>query len=394
MGLFDDLRKLSEQARRFQPHIKGEEATKHALVLPVLQVLGYNIHDPTEIKPEYVADFATRGKEKVDYLIMAKGEPAIFVECKAVDAAVEAHDGQLKKYFNSTPSVKLAIITNGIHWRFFTDLRLQHIMDDNPFLEINILNVTERTAGLLEPFTRFRFNSGGIRQLAEEAISLEKITGLINGILSKPSDSFVRYIVKELDLVGGMVNAGVIARFEPIVKKSIETALLEMVTKPIREMQEPVPDVSPQLAPGSTSVPNTTPAPLSMSAENPNIVTTTEELAIFEAVKRICSESSSKIPVVYKDGTNYFTINLGPERSWFLRLYTGSRRKSFVVRLAPSKVESIVKGFTPEPIASQPTWARIEFGANSDVERLRPLILRAYEEAAQKQSGVQADSSE
>ena len=109
MGLYEDLRNLAEQIKKRQAHVKGEEATKQALVLPFLQVLGFDIYDPTEVKPEYIADFAKKKSggqfEKIDYAITLKGEPAIFVECKAVDVAVEDHDGQLARYFNSTPSV-------------------------------------------------------------------------------------------------------------------------------------------------------------------------------------------------------------------------------------------------------------------------------------------------
>lgn len=97
-------------------------------MLPFLQVLGFDIYDPTEVKPEYIADFAKKKSggqfEKIDYAITLKGESAIFVECKAVDVAVEDHDGQLARYFNSTPSVKLGVLATGIQYRFFTDVRL------------------------------------------------------------------------------------------------------------------------------------------------------------------------------------------------------------------------------------------------------------------------------
>lgn len=388
MGLFEDLRKLSEQFKQYLGHVKGEEQTKHVFVQPFLQVLGYNAANPLEVKAEYTADFATRRSsgqlEKVDYLLLVKGVPAIFVECKAVDKPVEAHDGQLKKYFNSTPSVRLAVITNGLQWRFFTDIDKENIMDEVPFLEVNMLNVTERAASLLEPLTKAQFDSAKVTPYAEDTIALVKATGFFHDLLREPSQNFVEFVIRELKLVGDKkLYKSDIVRFEPIIKKSIETALLEMVTKPIKQMQEEAP---------APPAPAPAPQPVVQNAKpsqaGPNIVTTEEELAIFDIVKKICADSPAKVPVVYKDGANYFAINLGPETSWFLRLYAGTYQKSFIVRMAPAKAEPLVKdlGFTTEAITDQPGQVKVKFGKAADVERLRPLILQAYEAAAAQQN--------
>jgi predicted type IV restriction endonuclease len=107
MALLDNIRRLSEQVRKRQPHTRGEEGTKNALILPFLGALGYDIFDPTEVQPEYIADFAKKRPggpaEKVDYAIRLNGVPAMFFECKAADADPTYHGGQLSRYFNSTP---------------------------------------------------------------------------------------------------------------------------------------------------------------------------------------------------------------------------------------------------------------------------------------------------
>ena len=387
MGLFEDLRNLSELFKKRKEHIKGEEATKHALVLPFLQTLGYDVYDPTEVRPEFIADFAKKkanGRfEKVDYLIQIKGEPAILVECKAIDAVVDAHDGQLRSYFNAVTSVRLAIVTNGLLYRFFTDLKLQNIMDDDPFLEFNMLQFSERAAGLIVPFTKARFNSGAIKPHAEEVISLSKITDFVNELLRNPSEAFVKLIISELNLVGDRrVNANVVARFEPIVKKAIKAALLDIVTKPIQQMQEPQQPTlpaAPQEPPAAS--PPLPPAPLSPPAlaQDPGIITTPEEREIFEVIKGICADSPSKGTVQYKDAVNFFAINLGPVRSWFIRLYTGVRRKkSLLVRLPAVLAEPLAKGFQLE---SEPEGTRVYFNTTADLEKLRSLIVRCYEDA-------------
>lgn len=425
MGLFEDLRNLSEQIKKRQAHVKGEEATKQALVLPFLQILGFDIYDPTEVKPEYVADFAKKKSsgqfEKIDYSIYIKGEPAIFVECKAVDVAVEDHDGQLARYFNSTPSVKLAILTNGLQYRFFTDLRAINIMDPTPFLEFNVLRVTEREAELVKPFTKENFNSAIIQRHAEEVISLEKVTALVNELLRNPSDNFIRFILGELELVGGRVTANVISRFEPIIKKSIQTALLGMMTKSIQQEISPAP-VAPMSVPTSPEpipvrstgekvaaaqpvapVPARAASPVQPAAQTSEaaastkdgtIVTTEEELEVFRAISRICGQSAAKVPLKYKDGTNFFAINLGPVRTWFLRLFAGSRRKSLVARVPSVQAESLARGFQVEAIPENPDKSRIYFTSVADVEKLQPLILRAYEDAVRRQASGSSDGEE
>lgn len=157
MGLFEDLRQLSEQVKKRQGHITGEEATKQALVLPFLQALGYDVYDPQEVRPEYIADFAKRKSsgqfEKIDYALYVKGELGIFVECKPIGSKPEDHDGQLARYFNATPSVRVGVLTNGLCYRFFTDLQAPNLMDSEPFLEFSILSVSERDADMVKAFT-------------------------------------------------------------------------------------------------------------------------------------------------------------------------------------------------------------------------------------------------
>lgn len=420
MGLFEDLRNLSEQIKKRQAHVKGEEATKQALVLPLLQVLGFDIYDPTEVKPEYIADFAKKKSsgqfEKIDYAIYIKNEPAIFVECKAIDVAVEDHDGQLARYFNSTPSVKLAVITNGLQYRFFTDLRATNIMDPTPFLEFSTLRVTEREAELIKPFTKDNFNSAIIQRHAEEVISLEKVTVLVNELLRNPSENFIRFILSELELVGGRVTANVVTRFEPIIKKSIQTALLGMMTKSIQQ------EISPESLPPPTPVVAQEPSPSRILSDKalptvepvtkapsqaakpgssalldadgitaPGAETTEEEKEIFLAVKGICEQSPIKQPVKYKDSINFLAINLGPVRSWFLRLVTNGRRKFLLTRLPVSLASRLAAGFQVEEVAEAVIKSRVYFSTTADIGKLRALILHAYEEAARK---LQAGSSD
>jgi predicted type IV restriction endonuclease len=402
MGLNEDLRQLSEQVKKRQAFIKGEEATKQALILPFLQVLGYDIYDPTETQPEYVADFAKkRGGvlEKVDYALHLKGQPAIFIECKAADAVPEDHDGQLARYFNATPSVRIGIVTNGIRYRFFTDLQAQNMMDSTPFMELNILSFTDRDVELLRPFTKEAFNSESIQGHAEEIIFVGKVTALINELLRNPSESFVRFLLAEVQLVSGRVTKNVVERFIPIVKKAIQTTLLDMMTKSIQQeiaqpnVQAPTPVTAPPPAPSPAEALQAA-AAAADSSSGAQIETTEVELEIFRIVQRLCAESSVKQTVSYKDSASYFGINLGKVTSWFLRAFTNGKKKSLVTRIPVEQASMLAKGFEVEATPDTMGRSRVYFNAPSDIEKLRALVLVAYEDEVKRQSSPSADSSE
>ncbi|AGC47243.1 hypothetical protein MYSTI_05970 [Myxococcus stipitatus DSM 14675] len=397
MGLGEDLRLLSEQVRKRQAFIKGEEATKQALILPFLQALGYDIYDPTETQPEYVADFAKkRGgvMEKVDYALHLKGQPALFIECKAADAAPEDHDGQLARYFNATLSVRIGIVTNGTRYRFFTDLQSPNVMDAVPFLEFNILGFTDRDVELLRPFTKEFFDATSIQGHAEEIIFVGKVTALINELLRNPSESFVRFLLTEVELVSGRVTRSVVERFIPIVKKSIQTTLLDMMTKSIQQ------EIAQPNAPNIPAPPAAPPSPaeaLQRSAEAGEsaslIETTALELEIFRIVQKQCAESALKQTLGYKDSTAYFAINLGKVTSWFLRAFTNGKKKSLVTRLPTEQATMLAPGFEVEAAPDGMGKSRIFFNASSDIEKLRALVLVAYEEEAKRQSSGTAEGS-
>lgn len=293
-------------------------------------------------------------------------------------------------------------------------------MDPTPFLEFSVLRVTEREADLIKPFTKENFNSSIIQRHAEEVISLEKVTALVNDLLRNPSENFIRFILSELELVGGRVTASVVSRFEPIIKKSIQTALLGMMTKSIQQeiapaatapVTAPATPEPPQARQGEKALPAAQvesapqrvvlPKPVagqpvepSSGAKDGAIVTTEEELEVFRAISAICAESSSKVPIKHKDSTNFFAINLGPVRTWFLRLFAGSRRKSFVVRLPAAQAEPLARNVQVEPVPENPDKCRVYFSSVADVERLRPLILRAHEDAVRRQASGGADGDE
>ena len=124
MDFIDKIKQHSQRIEMVKGNLATEEATKTALIMPFFSLLGYDVFNPMEFIPEFVADVGTKKGEKVDYAIMNEGKPVILIEAKGVDDDLTKHDAQLFRYFTVTEA-KFAILTNGIVYKFFTDLESQ-----------------------------------------------------------------------------------------------------------------------------------------------------------------------------------------------------------------------------------------------------------------------------
>ena len=121
MDFIDQLKQFGKRVESMVESIQTEEATKTSIIMPFFSLLGYDVFNPYEFVPEYTADVGIKKGEKVDYAIMRDEAPAILIEAKWVGENLDNHDSQLFRYFGTTHA-KFAILTNGIIYKFFTDL--------------------------------------------------------------------------------------------------------------------------------------------------------------------------------------------------------------------------------------------------------------------------------
>ena len=82
MEFTEKINQLKERSASLKDSLQTEEATKNALIMPFLNALGYDVFNPLEVVPEYIADSRLKKDEKVDYAIMKDGTPIILLECK------------------------------------------------------------------------------------------------------------------------------------------------------------------------------------------------------------------------------------------------------------------------------------------------------------------------
>ncbi|HAN99903.1 MAG TPA: hypothetical protein DCQ98_21855 [Planctomycetaceae bacterium] len=175
MDMIDKLRELAARVERVRSRCVTEEGTKNALVMPFIQALGYDVFDPLQVVPEFTADVGIKKGEKVDYALLRDDKPIILFECKALGAKLdESKSSQLHRYFHTT-SARFAILTDGVHYKLFTDLESPNLMDARPFLEFDLTRIDDRTANEIKKFSRELFD---VDQILSSASTLKYVKGI------------------------------------------------------------------------------------------------------------------------------------------------------------------------------------------------------------------------
>lgn len=226
MELQNQLKTLAEKVGKLKVQIDTEESTKHAFVLPFINLLGYDTFNPIEVVPEFTADLGLKKGEKVDYAIFQNGEPIIIIECKNWKEKLTAHNSQLFRYFHTTKT-RFALLTNGIKYQFYTDLEAANKMDERPFLEFDITQLKENTINEIAKFHKSNFN---IDEIVDNASSLKytkEIKKLIAGELKSPSHDFVRLFAAEV--YSGRLTEKVMGEFTDLVSKAFTQTISEKV---------------------------------------------------------------------------------------------------------------------------------------------------------------------
>ena len=210
----------------------NEEQTKWALIKPMLEIWGYDTSDPSEVRPEYIADiYAEKKGEKVDFALLKDSIPQVIIECKPLNEQLPKHDAQLKRYFQCTEA-RIAILTNGVSYRFFSDLEKTNIMDERPFLEVGLQNLTAESTRQMSAFQKKTFDEKAIIAAAEEAIKRKIIEEYLRMSVINPSDDFLNFVLgKVLGGKGKRLVSTVKSAYTPLVKEIWEQLLTGIQTK-------------------------------------------------------------------------------------------------------------------------------------------------------------------
>lgn len=317
MDFIEELRNLSTQIAKQKERATTEEATKHAFVIPFIKILGYDPYNLTEVVPEFTADLGTKQGEKVDYAIFKDDEVIMLIECKKYGEDLsDAYTSQLYRYF-SVVNARIAVLTDGGVYRFYTDLEETNIMDSKPFLEFNMLDIQESLVNELKRFTKPTFDLDAALTAASDLKYTKEIKQTMLEQLEAPSEDFVRFFLSSV--YGGKRTQTVVQQFTDIVKHALNQFLNEQINQRLRsaiergEATEEAIEV--EIADDETE-----------EETESRIVTTEEELEGFFTVKSIIREVVAPDRIQHRDTIRYMSVVLD-SRKIICRLHFNTARK-------------------------------------------------------------------
>ncbi len=320
MDFKDQIKQLGERVVKLKDQIQTEEATKNAFIMPFIQTLGYDVFNPTEVVPEFISDIGLKKGEKIDYAIFKDGSPTILIECKHWAQNLNVHDGQLLRYFHVSKA-KFGLLTNGIVYRFYSDLVAANKMDEKPFLEFNINEIKDNQIEELKKFHKTVFDAESITNTASELKFTNELKQLIQQELINPTPDFVKHFARQV--YPSVVTAKVLEQFTNLTKKSIQQHISDLITERLKtaltkedeetKKQEAVQELE------------------RAKLDEVKVFTTEEELEGFMIVKTILRQKISATRITYRDAQSYFAILLDDNnRKTICRLYLNGNKKFFV----------------------------------------------------------------
>ena len=331
MDFKDSIKRLSERIESLKGNLPTEEATKTALIMPFISALGYDVFNPLEVLPEMCCDIGTKKGEKIDYAILRDGEPIILIECKHWQQNLTLHDNQLLRYFHVSKA-KFGVLTNGIIYKFYTDLAEPNKMDEKPFLEVNLLDIKDEQIEELKKFHRSYFDVGAILSTASELKYMGELKAVIEKEFSSPSPDLVKFLCKQV--YEGVFTQKILEQFTALLKRTINNyinaTISERLKAAIKDNEAPAAE---QPAEEQATVP-------AEETAVSKINTTEEELQAFYVVKAILRGSVPAERVTYRDAQTYFAIFIdNNNRKPVCRLYLDSENNKRITFVDEAKKE-------------------------------------------------------
>lgn len=335
MEFEDKLATLAAKIKQQTAAIQTEEATKTAFIMPFIQaVLGYDVFDPTEVVPEFTADVGTKKGEKVDYAICKDGAVQILIECKKLGDTLNLnHASQLYRYFGVT-SARIAILTNGQVYQFFTDLDAPNKMDDKPFLVLDLLDIDDHAIPELKKLTKPAFDVESIINAAGELKYVSQLKRVLASQFSAPDDDFVRLFTTRV--YDGVITQRVREQFAALTLKAMRQFLNDQANDRLKSAIIGV--SAPQ--PAATSTSDSDDAAQEDSDGKDKIVTSQEELDGFNIVRAIVRTEVDVRRVAARDTQSYFGVLLDDNnRKPICRLHF-NRTQKYIGIFDASKTEA------------------------------------------------------
>jgi predicted type IV restriction endonuclease len=333
MAFEDALQDVADKVREFAPTLTTEEATKTAIIMPFIsRVLGYDVFNPQEVVPEYVADLGLKKGEKVDFAIMRDGQVQMLIEAKRIgDNLTLDHAGQLVRYFH-TSNARIGVLTNGQHWHFFTDLDNANKMDEKPFLQLDLANIDPYVLPELKKMTKDTFDLESVINAAEELKYVSALKRALGDQFEAPSDDFVKLLASRV--YEGMFTQKMRELFTRLTTKALTQFINDRVNDRLKSALGAAPAVG-----AVPDVEVASPDRDTSDDTSSEIETTLGEIEGFQIVRAIAASDVSYARIVGRDQKSYFAILLDDNnRKPICRLHF-NRKQLYLGILDENKVE-------------------------------------------------------
>ena len=213
------IKSFSERLNAIKNKIKSEESTKQSMILPFIQLLGYDIFDPEEVTPEVYCGLGKDKGERIDYTININNKPSILIECKQHSKQLEQFIPQLERYFASSPA-KIAILTDGEYYLMFSDFEKINLMDKYPFLSFKITDITDKEIEFINLLTKDNFDLEKLYNISSSLFYSNKIRKNLFDCFNYPPDKWIKLLCED-DLKEALNKYG-FSFFRKLIKSNIK----------------------------------------------------------------------------------------------------------------------------------------------------------------------------
>jgi hypothetical protein len=325
MEIAERTQALALKIRKHKAGIETEEATKNAFVMPFIStVLGYDVFNPAEVIPEFTADVGTKKGEKIDYAVAHGGQIQLLIEVKKINDPLKIeHASQLFRYFAVT-NARIAILTNGEVYQFYTDLDAPNRMDAKPFLVLDFAALDETLLPELAKLTRESFDLDSVISAAGELKYIGQLKRVLAAQFKQPEDDWVRFLTTRV--YDGSFTQKVREQFVPLVVKAAGQFLNEQVNDRLKNaLGGPDSYVSVSSGTPEETEPVAEERPVDASGE---VITTEEEIEGYRIVRAIVCGEVPVSRVVARDTKTYCGVLLDDNnRKPIARLWLNRSRK-------------------------------------------------------------------
>lgn len=298
MDFSQRVKELARRSKHASQHALTEEATKTAVIFPMIQMFGFDVFNLDEVVPEFIADVGLKKGEKVDFALKIDGKVSVLIEAKPISMSLgSAQFSQLYRYF-AVMEAKLAVLTNGKEIWFFSDVDEPNKMDKKPFFKFDLQAYDESEVGDLARFQKNQFSIETILEAASNLKYASAAAAYIKKQLASPDDEFVKLVGRQIH--EGSLTKAVVEQLKPAIQGALDIVIRDRIQDKLNVAFRPEPTPAEVAATAAKEVAD--------AAAASDVVTTDEEIQAFMIIRAISARVIDVERVTMRDAKSYCSI--------------------------------------------------------------------------------------